>query len=281
MKRIAVILSFLLLVIHAQSTTTTIIVAKSGGDYTTIQAAVDAASAGDTILIYPGTYAETLTIQKNVNLVGVTSDTCIITRNFAQSGAASFGDGTVNIGGGALNLASISNLTIQNTGAAPAATIALYLGAGKIYISNSTIWGNGRDNVTAGGSPSNHYFENCRIYSVSAAHTVWIYNGNSEFRDCSISVIFPYPTVQFTTPSYTKSGTFLNCWMRGASLFDCDGDMDDTLTVDNIYSDTPGAVLMDSQNATLYIGRLVGVINNATSYNEYGHSGVADWAEYH
>lgn len=36
----------------------TFVVAASGGDYTTIQACADAVSAGDTCLVYPGTYAE-------------------------------------------------------------------------------------------------------------------------------------------------------------------------------------------------------------------------------
>ena len=40
------------------------------GAYTTISAAVAAASAGDTISVCPGTYNETVTITKNVSLVG-------------------------------------------------------------------------------------------------------------------------------------------------------------------------------------------------------------------
>ena len=39
-----------------------IIVAKSAGDFTTIAAGVAAASSGDVVLIYPGTYAESVTI---------------------------------------------------------------------------------------------------------------------------------------------------------------------------------------------------------------------------
>ena len=41
------------------------LVKKDGtGDYTTIQAAVTAASSGDSIVVYPGTYNENITIEE-------------------------------------------------------------------------------------------------------------------------------------------------------------------------------------------------------------------------
>ena len=47
-------------------------------DYPTIQAAVNAASPGDTILVYPGTYEESITINKQLTLQGVDRGTTII-----------------------------------------------------------------------------------------------------------------------------------------------------------------------------------------------------------
>ena len=46
------------------------IVIEGKGDYTSIQNAIDNASAGDTIFVYSGTYYETLVINKSVNLIG-------------------------------------------------------------------------------------------------------------------------------------------------------------------------------------------------------------------
>ncbi len=46
----------------------TIIVATTGGDYTTVQAAINAANAWDVIVVHPGTYDEKLTIDKNLGI---------------------------------------------------------------------------------------------------------------------------------------------------------------------------------------------------------------------
>ncbi len=47
-----------------------IIVAAANGDYTTITAGLAAASSGDTVLVYPGLYAESVTIPDGVRLLG-------------------------------------------------------------------------------------------------------------------------------------------------------------------------------------------------------------------
>jgi hypothetical protein len=59
-----------------QATPTQYIVAKNGtGNFTTISEAVNAASSGDTILIYPGTYEEIVDAgEKELNIVGTSRD---------------------------------------------------------------------------------------------------------------------------------------------------------------------------------------------------------------
>lgn len=62
----------------------TIIVAKEGGDYTTIQAAINGANDSAvnpvTIIIYPGTYKERVSVTpgRYISLIGINRDNCII-----------------------------------------------------------------------------------------------------------------------------------------------------------------------------------------------------------
>ncbi|HDO19095.1 MAG TPA: PKD domain-containing protein [Thermoplasmatales archaeon] len=48
------------------------------GNYTSIQSAIDDASDGDTIFVYPGIYRENLVINKSINLIGANKSTTII-----------------------------------------------------------------------------------------------------------------------------------------------------------------------------------------------------------
>jgi pectin methylesterase-like acyl-CoA thioesterase len=65
-------------VAHASPSTLTVQIDTVGADYDEIQDAIDAASSGDTIEVYPGTYNEQLTIDKQVHIVGVDRDACIV-----------------------------------------------------------------------------------------------------------------------------------------------------------------------------------------------------------
>ena len=64
----------------------TYVVSQDGtGDFTTIQACVDAASSGDMIYVLPGIYEESVEIfNKTISLIGWDRDTCIIKYNASR-----------------------------------------------------------------------------------------------------------------------------------------------------------------------------------------------------
>jgi microcystin-dependent protein len=89
----------------------TLTVSATGADYTTVQAAINAASAGDLIRVFPGTYTEQVTVNKAVTLSGTSRELCIITGSL--TGGSIVADGTLII---ATNTnPTIENLTIANT----------------------------------------------------------------------------------------------------------------------------------------------------------------------
>jgi parallel beta-helix repeat protein len=69
----------------ALSTSRTWVVALDGsGDFTSVQGAIDAASAGDIIRVYNGTYQENVVIGKRLDIIGNGSDRTIIDGNRAD-----------------------------------------------------------------------------------------------------------------------------------------------------------------------------------------------------
>jgi parallel beta-helix repeat protein len=63
----------------------TIYVDDSGGkEYRSIQAAIDAASDGDTIFVYNGTYYEHIIVNKKISLIGENKDTAILDGNYEE-----------------------------------------------------------------------------------------------------------------------------------------------------------------------------------------------------
>ncbi|MCZ6915393.1 MAG: right-handed parallel beta-helix repeat-containing protein, partial [Gemmatimonadetes bacterium] len=84
------------------------------GDFSTIQAALNAASSGDTILVAPGTYVGQITITKAITLAShflPTGDTSFIATTILDGGGAAF---VIEIPSSAEAGATIQGLTIQN-----------------------------------------------------------------------------------------------------------------------------------------------------------------------
>lgn len=80
MKNLICVVTIMLITLSAYATTL-VVDQLNGPDYFTINAAYDAAVDGDTILIYPATYLESISISKAITLKGIDPKNTIIRSN--------------------------------------------------------------------------------------------------------------------------------------------------------------------------------------------------------
>lgn len=158
-------------------------VAAAGGNYTTIQAAVNAADAGTSvtptlILVAPGVYPERITIDgKNVHLKGLGPRESVTIEYEDLQAVFGFGEATVNLNPGANRVIALENLTIWNpaegdAGVAVCAGDNTASGGEYIYINNCHIKSGCRDALTVRRSTS--LTRNSRIENAPGnAHTIW------------------------------------------------------------------------------------------------------------
>ncbi len=121
-----------------------IVVAQSGGDFTSIQAALDSitdASASNPYLVYiaPGVYAEQVTMKAYVTIEGAGQGATII----RGTGGDSFGDSSSTIQGA--SNATLRNLSVESDGSGNVYAIGIRNASDSPRISNVTI-------TTSGGT---------------------------------------------------------------------------------------------------------------------------------
>ena len=164
----------------------TINVDDSGGQqYTTIQAAVNASSPGDTIYVYNGTYGEQLTISRSINLVGESNQSTII------RGTGAYNSRGINITASVVN---IRNLKIDN----------FYCG---IYLNSSS-----NNNIITGNTVTNSSYYGIHPYYSSNNNTV----AQNTVTNCSYGIYF-----DSSSNNNVTGNTVMNCSDDGIS-FDTD-----------------------------------------------------------
>jgi serralysin len=112
-----------------------ILLVGSGG-FTTIQAAVNAASNGDTILVAAGTYNETVTVNKDVTIVGPNGGT----PGAGARGAEAIIDGGVHMAAAG---ATLDGLTILGGGTLAGNPAGIYIDVDDVTLTNLVVTGDG------------------------------------------------------------------------------------------------------------------------------------------
>ena len=134
-------------------------------DYPTIQAAINAASTGDTVKVAAGTYSENVTLKSGICLEGAGIDQTVISRN-GTSGVTGSGisysiiknltvsnSGNSNADGGGVRLIGSSNITLQScrvTGNIAANGGGIFVSQSVVTLSHCLIDGNAASNEGAG-----------------------------------------------------------------------------------------------------------------------------------
>jgi len=183
MKKGFLIILFCLLIgsLFTVASGKTIYVDDDGGkDYTNIQDAINAASDGDTIYVYGGTYYENITIDKSITLKGEDKATTII--NSGDKGHALYVHDTTNViieslsitagrkdlGGGAgspysgIRFTAVTESTINNCIISNCASKGIYISYSDSYnnIISNNICSNNHGGIVLSGSFNNLIINN-------------------------------------------------------------------------------------------------------------------------
>ena len=144
--------------------TQTITVAKSGGQFSTVQAAINSIPSGSTthvqINIAAGTYTEKLTIASRSNLCLVGADATTTILSYGDNNASAGGTSASTSTNLSANDFSATNLTFQNS------------------------YGPGSQAVALLTSGARQQFLNCRF--VGYQDTLYVHNGTQYFKDCYV-----------------------------------------------------------------------------------------------
>jgi uncharacterized protein (TIGR03382 family) len=233
----------LLLSVHGLAQAATITVGPSGRDHTSIQVAIDAAAPGDRIEVDPGTYAENLSVDFEVTLVGT-------------GGAAST---FVTAAGPVVSVTSTGDLTLEGVTVQPSAERGIEVRQGAVTLTDVTVEG-GYSTLDAGGG----------LYAVEADVTI----SGSTFDGNSASVfhggnLYAYAsTVTITGSDFTGGRA-----EKGGGIYMFGGTLtltDSTLTGNEVRADDESSRGggIRSQDATIVVERCT--FDSSIAENGYG-----------
>ena len=163
-------------------------------DYSTIQAAIDYASTGDTVFVRKGIYNETLIVNKAISLIGEDRDNTIINAQKAKCQVVLLQGNDI----------TVANFTLGNNGYGPptykywipqngeGVGINIDYNSNNNLVANNTIIGSTHQGIYIGVSKGNSIVGNTIIHSFEGIHIYGVENtiANNSFADVSQSIGF-------------------------------------------------------------------------------------------
>lgn len=184
--------------------------ATGHGDFTTISAAITAASSGQTIFIRPGTYIENVALKAGVNLTAFGSDglTTRLGSGTPTSNVTIQGSVTASFTGNV----TLFGLQLKTNGAA--ALIISGSGASEIFLTNCTVNANDATGMTFNSTTCFSTFTNCYFISSGANQLFDNAAGTIDFEFC----IFALSPTGIPSNNSTTNILFHSCDMLGFNI---------------------------------------------------------------
>lgn len=227
-------------------TTGKVLTVGPDADYTTIGAAISAASAGDIILIQPGAYPEQITVDKTLALIGLAPT------NYSWDAATVVLNPTITTGAAAVTLTADAGLSVfQNLRVASQHQTGVLDSYGVLIQSmagGTTYWDNcviGPE-IVSGASPT------------TRVRSVWVQtNAIVDFRDCQLAVDDP-SNIATEVPPVVAVGTstvrLLNSRVKNGVNYPGDVSIQDTAKLELVASIIEGTLDEGgTNNTTTYI----------------------------
>jgi len=235
------------------------------GDYATIQAAINHASSGYTIVVHDGTYVENVVVNKSVSLFGEDRDRTFIDGNQSNS--------VVNV---TANDVAVEGFTIKNSGTnAPDSGIYVE-GSSRVIIRNNTFTDN--SNAVSLRFCTDNAVLNNTMFSNDGYGAYLSSSANNVVSDNMISSN-DLGVFLFSCSANTLDANVFFDNRYGIFLFQSVGDI---ISGNSIYSNDFGIYLLASTNNTIYHNNIDDIIQaSSDSVNYWNYTGEGNhWRDY-
>jgi len=260
-----------------------------GKDYTTIQAAINAADPGDTIFVYNGTYNENVLVNKTINLIGNSSSECII-----KSAALTQPVMDINSLADSSNISGFKLIDANGTNSfGLRITSAENCNLIDIIISNVTTVIAGNQYTAYGlfiSNVKNTTFNDFQIYFINGSDSNDIAKGigvepnsfNNTFMNCKIENISSNSSSSGISSKYSDNNSFYNITIKniwcdtysnGITKFGCYNNTVSNCFIENITGNDVGSTGIKTTNA-LGLSLLNNTINNSYYGTHFTVSGI-------